>query len=352
MEVTCVMRQRGVVVVLVATLLPVFLIIMGLALDYGNVFVRKTQLQNALDATALSAAITLNVTKNTGTAANAGIATFNNFKTSSGNSALSGLKLVATNFQFSDTLDFDSPGARPPAFVKVTSKNMLLVTPILIKVLDLFKNDIQVDAYATAGPVGQNCSLVPFVLCADVSGKVDTDCSDGQCYGYTIGSSYTLNNLNNPSGNSVNSGFFNLLNTSANISTALLSTTNICPGANLDVSTPWLLSNVTTGINNRFTSDTLDHTDTTPPEAYSSYVGNGRRVMAVPVADCSISGASMPKVGVTCIFLSNSTSAGSQVTVEITGKFCQQNGVWDPNNPVLNGPYKIVLFKSKGRRNS
>ena len=52
-------KQRGVVIVLVAVVLPVLLFAMGWALDFGHVFVNKTRLQNALDATALSAAIAI-----------------------------------------------------------------------------------------------------------------------------------------------------------------------------------------------------------------------------------------------------------------------------------------------------
>ena len=184
MKIYCSKKQRGVIVPLVVIALPVLLLAAGWALDFGHTFVNKTRLQNALDATALSAAIAINkdVTKNTTNARNAGIATFNQFKASSGNNEMSGLNGGALVFDYSRTLkpwvSFNPTATDPFAFVRVTSTNMLNVTPVLIRILNQFSNNIPVPAIATAGPVGQNCSLTPFVMCAMMNPTVDKNCND------------------------------------------------------------------------------------------------------------------------------------------------------------------------------
>ena len=48
-------KQKGTVIVLTALSLIVILGMIGLAIDLGHAYVNKTRLQNALDATALSA---------------------------------------------------------------------------------------------------------------------------------------------------------------------------------------------------------------------------------------------------------------------------------------------------------
>jgi Flp pilus assembly protein TadG len=356
-------KQRGAVVVLVTMVLPVLLLAAGFALDFGHVFVNKTRLQNALDATALSAAIAINsdVTKNTAAATTKGIATFNLFKAASGNDELAALNPGSLVFEYSKTFKPFAPGTAPPAFVKVTSTSMLLITPVLIRISNQLSGDISIPAIATAGPVGQNCSLVPFALCADM--PVDTDCSDGKCYGYTIGK-ITSSALTTGSTSSAKE--FTLLNLDGSqggkdIRELLQGTTNVCLQSNtLDTKPGWTAGNVKQGIVDRFNSDTqtVQYTNSSyNPSAYTRYqtsgLGNNRRVMAVPIGNCNggSSAKIINKVGTGCVFLTQLPPSGKQVYFEFIGS-CQQNGVWDPNNPVLNGPYKIVLFKSPGSGDS
>ena len=49
----CSRGQKGVMIVLFAVVLPFLIAAMGLAVDFGNAYVRKSQLQNAADAAAL-----------------------------------------------------------------------------------------------------------------------------------------------------------------------------------------------------------------------------------------------------------------------------------------------------------
>lgn len=353
-------KQRGVVVLLVTMTLPVLLLVAGFALDFGHVFVNKTRLQNALDATALSAAIAINtdVTKNTAAATAKGQATFDLFKAASGNNELAGLTAGSLVFEYSKTFKPFAPGTAPPAFVRVTSTNMLLVTPVLIRISNQLSGDIPIPAIATAGPVGQNCSLVPFVLCADM--PADTDCSNGACYGYTIGK---IIKLTLTSGSSSSSGEFTLLNLDGSqggkdIRELLQGTTNVClQGNTLDTKPGWTAGNVQQGIVDRFNSDTqkVQYTNSSyNPSAYTRYqtsgLGNNKRVMAVPIGNCTGTKI-IGKVGTGCVFLTRYPPSKKQVYFEFIGS-CEQNGVWDPNDPVLNGPYKIVLFKSPGSGDS
>ena len=53
-------KQRGAVVVILAAGMAALLAVAGLALDSGNLFLNKSKLQNAADASALSAGVALN----------------------------------------------------------------------------------------------------------------------------------------------------------------------------------------------------------------------------------------------------------------------------------------------------
>lgn len=388
MKINCLKRQRGAVIPMVTIVLPVLLLAAGWALDYGHVFVDKTRLQNALDATALSAAIAINRNStNTGAATTAGKATFDTFKASLGNNELSGLSANDLVFAYSRTLDPFVPGTNPPLFVRVTSTGMLNVTPVLIRVFNQFSDDIPVPAIATAGPVGQNCNLVPFVMCAKMT-PLDTNCDDdtttidasgnvvagtdgfNDCYGYNIGQEISLiqacNGNNSCPGDTLETGNFNLLNVGepgANvIGEALQGSRNICGGLgnNLDTQPGYAWGQVRAGIDARFNSDT--NTTVYPsPTANNQYkasgTGNGRREMAAPLGDCrglQTGNSLIPRVGVGCIFLmQHAVQAGpvKKIIVEF-GNSCRQDGVVDPANPVLNGIYKIVLYRSTGSGDS
>ena len=404
-------KQRGVIVVLVAVVLPVLLFAAGWALDFGHTFVNKTRLQNALDATALSAAIAINSdpAKSIGAASTKGRETFNLFKDASGNNELKGLDAGALVFDCSPTLQpWASPcsSTDPFAFVRVKSIDMLNVTPVLVRIFR--PEDIKVPAVATAGPVGQNCSLVPFVMCATMT-PLDENCEDdtiivvkedpldpnskdiavpGQdgindCYGYNIGQIRSLVQVPDCTGDakkdpaecaaSLESGNFNLLELDGSqggkdIRDTLQGTTNICLQGNTLTTKPgWTWGNVKQGIDDRFESDTQKVPYPLPnnysPSPYTQYatggLGNNRRVLGAPIGDCrgvQNGKKDLPKVGITCVFLTEKAIQDpggiKAVNVEFTGQSCEQNGVWDPNNPVLKGPYKIVLFKSPGSGDS
>jgi Flp pilus assembly protein TadG len=404
-------HQRGVVTVLVAVTLPLLLFIIGMAVDFGHVFVNKTRLQNALDASALSAAIGINadVTHNVAAATAKGVATFNLFKAATGNTELATLNAGALVFDYSKTLKpwgaFD-PATDNFAFVKVTSINMLNVTPLLIR---FFRpNDIAIPAIATAGPVGTGyCNIMPFFLCAMVTPSVDYNCNDdtikidnssgtaiavlGQdgindCYGYNKGQIYSLGQVSSSSNySSGNYGLLSSLNGNganqikldlqgkaiSSCSQDRLSKTGVTSGP------------VSAGLNYRIDTLDINHNDYLTQEIYDSlskqdikalinpsitstaydnyktanvYDGKSMsRVMPVGFADCSVmknGTAVVPLVGNGCVFITQHV-LGSPETVYVEYiDSCQQSGIFDPSHATLDGGYKIVLFKSLGSSDS
>ena len=380
----CSRRQQGAVTLLVIISLPLMLLAMGWALDFGHVFVNKTRLQNALDATALSAAIAINgdVTHSTAAATVKGQATFNLFKAALGNNELSNLSASSLVFSYSKTLypwgSFNST-TDTFAFVKITSTNMLNVTPVLIKVFNVFNKNITVPAIATAGPVGQNCTMMPFLLCADMT----QPCNSTSCYGYNKGTTYPLIKGSVDAGKG-NYGLLDLTgNTGANairdelegkaLDTACSSNISQKSGVNWgpvqqgidyrvdtldrvhnDYLTQAEYNALTTSEKNKLTSPTI----TSDP--YINYLnsngtGTQGRVMAVPIGNCSSmsNGSIIPIVGNGCLFINRHASSATLATiyVEFLGA-CQQAGSWSPINSVLSGPYKIVLFKSSSSPDS
>jgi len=383
----------------------------ALATDSGHVLVNKTRLQNALDAAALSAAISVNAdpAKDTTKATTAGIATFDLFKGTSGNSELSKISLNASDFQYSKYLTPFTAGTNPPSFVRVSTRasrgstSFLPVPPILTKVLGLGSQNVS--AESTAGAVGNNCSLVPFVLCAKVS-PVDTNCNDDtttltpiydskgnvigysvtvgpdgvkDCYGYNIGQKINMvqacnGNNSCDTDTSLETGNFNLLNVgdpgAKVIGEALRGTRNICGDLTdkLDTQPGYAVGQVHDGLRDRFESDSdqTEYTSGLTPanpkgaSAYSQYKGNGQRAISVPIGDCTdlkTTGSSLiDKVGdgVGCVFLTKKPAKGGsdkEVMVEFVD-YCQQNNTWSPTNATLNGPYKIVIFHTAGSQDS
>ncbi len=386
MKMNCSKEQRGVVVVAVTIALPVLLLIMGLALDFGHVFVNKTRLQNALDATALSAAIAINrdVTHSTTDANIAGRATFDRFKTAPGNNELADLNAGSLVFDYSRTLDpwgSFNPASDKFAFVKVISTDMLQVTPVLIRILEQFSDDMPVPAIATAGPVGQNCDLAPLVICP-TPGNPQIGCDATGCNGIPFHTKVCLKGGTDAAKEgtcqdpSLPTGNFGLLRFDgmaggADIRELLAGNVNTCtndPG--------WEPGNkvgpVSQGIEARFEADLVqtEYTGVFPDGGYNpQYVSDTnkelakipipagtayKRTMAVPVVDSCDQKKTLNIIAASCFLLTEQathTGKENEVIGELTG-VCPGPGAFSPTNPVLFGPYKIVLFKSPGSGDS
>ncbi|HIF54355.1 MAG TPA: hypothetical protein EYQ57_04095 [Methylococcaceae bacterium] len=404
-------KQQGATMMLTLVFMIGMLGIIGLAIDTGHILVNKTRLQNALDATALSAAITLNGPTNNSVAEsiNAGIATFNLFKNSQGNNELAGVTLTAANFLFSDNVSqFLSGVGGTPNFVRV-STNALQVNNFFIQVFTGTASE-NVGAISTAGPMGQNCNLVPLVICADidpVTGDIDKDCSDNdgdgirECYGYNMHEESELHtkfcapNDTSCQATALEAGNFTLLRWEGNagkndIRNSLSGTVNSCSvGVQLETDPGNAVGPVGQGINDRFYHDTVtdiyDHISnpTAATPGYIDYLasqataleGDGliknNRIVAAPVGDCNgiqqgnttfdFATDGSGNMAAMCILIrrpvrttganKDSDYLKNSIYIEML-ELCPVLGKTDPNNPVIYGPLKIVLFKSENSKDS
>jgi hypothetical protein len=77
------------------------------------------------------------------------------------------------------------------------------------------------------------------------------------------------------------------------------------------------------------------------------------RIVAVPVVeDCATEPVKI--VAASCFLMTEKpthTGTANEIIGELTGT-CPGPGAFDPTNPVVFGPYKIVLFKSFGSSDS
>ena len=173
--------QRGAVVAIFVIAMIVIIGVAGLALDVSHAYVNKTRMQNILDASAMSGAMTLTQLGNDSDAEVAArddaIATFD--AAVQDEFATAGL---TPTIEFSRTLDPFNPGSTPAAFVRARIDQYDMPT-WLARVLG--KETIRVGASAVAGPVNiDTCEIAPIFVCGDMTGG----CSavGDTCYGYPV----------------------------------------------------------------------------------------------------------------------------------------------------------------------
>jgi len=199
-------RQRGMITILAALLLPVVLCAAGVSLELAMVYQRRVQLQNFADAVALAAARSLNGTPAgvTDAAAKAVIAAADqsHFGATPAWSA-DALRFSATpDAPDADWLDANQAAAAPAAvaYVKVDTR-ALAVAPVGTALLALVGGAGPVTAAgrAVAGRAGTR--VTPLAICAmgDPTG-VRTNPGGGAPellqYGFRFGVSYNLLQLN------------------------------------------------------------------------------------------------------------------------------------------------------------
>jgi len=179
-------KQKGAVLALFVISMVVLIAMAGLALDVSHAYVDKTRLQNAVDAAALSGALTLMNTHNETTAETDALATFNaDLEAEFGSS-------LTPEVRFSDSLSSWSghaaAGPDPDSrFVQVSlldrggTDNTFQMTAWLTRILGW--NTLPVGVSATAGPIrAAPCRLEPLIACGDP----DAPCTDPEstCYGF------------------------------------------------------------------------------------------------------------------------------------------------------------------------
>ena len=405
-------KQQGAAMMLTLVFMIGMLGMIGLAIDTGHVLINKTRLQNSLDAAALSAAIVLNGPTNNSTAeaTTAGLETFDLFIKSAGNAELANnITLTAADFSYSDRVNLFSAGlGGTPKFVQVRN-NALPVTKFFIQVLT-GSSPINVGAISTAGPMGQNCNLVPLVICADVdpaTGTMDKDCStdnDGDgfkdCYGYNMNEESELHtkfcapNDTACQATSLEAGNFTLLRwedsagkNDIRSSLAGGDVDSCSVGVQLETDPGNAVGPVSQGINDRFAADTVNNTydnfthPTAATPAYDSYLSDqasstnsgiqNNRLVAAPVGDCNgiqngnttfdFATDGSGNMAAMCILIRRPVRATgpnnqpdylkNSIYIEML-ELCPALGNTDPTNPVIYGPFRIVLFKSENSGDS
>lgn len=360
-------RQRGISLILFVVGSVALIAMAGLALDIGYAYLTKTRLQNALDASALDGAQTLNTTFSASMATADALATFG------ANMGALAIGITPT-VQTSATLSPFVAGSLNPRFVRVRVSTMP-VTMRLLVVLGIGTFNVGGTAVAGPKPEGQVCSVLPVMVCGQNNG--DTDCSDGDCYGLGgPGQPKFEITYGNTSIGPGNYGYFQLNCAGGNcLRTAMAGGdggTCIKPGQNITSEPGNATGPADQGFNTRFG---IYHggmsAATYPPDTVSAYnpvilwatyqilqsnkntwdhVNGvpGRRVTAAPIIDCStpINGSkSVPILGIACFFLTQPISGPSDPIWAQLVPSCEQPGTSPPNPGSLNQPFHIVLYQ-------
>lgn len=382
-------NQRGAILPLTAIGMGALLAMAGLALDMGHSYLNKTRLQNALDAAALSGAKTLDQTANTAMATTAAQTAFTMNANATGNAELQNIALGNVSIEFSDTLN-PFGGGIAPRFVRVGVAAANFSSPTwLLQTLGIA--NVAVGARAVAGPS-------PSLICPEIVPVAPCGTSGAANYGYTVGQEVVMKTGSGNNNWAVGPGNYQnvqldcgpggscLRDNMAGAYTGCTSTGNTIltkPGNSVGPNAQ--------GLNSRFGCPPpgcgpVDTSTYKPdvvtdaggsgyPDTYSQYMSDraahswdiqppaaqyepARRVVAVPVVDCSgtVNGqGSVNVLGLACLFLTRPANhnGGQEIYGEFLGESCIGEGSTPSSNPVIGpGPHTIILYKDFGATDS
>lgn len=198
-------KQRGAVVVILAAGMAALLAVAGLALDSGNLFLNKSKLQNAADASALSAGVALNAAGgNYQKAVASAVARFESVIATEGNQALQeayNSNEISLTVTTSPTLSpFVGTNADDDWYVRV-AVSALQLDSFFLRVIGIDTLSVPATAVAGRTPVGVSdpsggndinpiCGVAPMMVCGD-PGQVPSAESDN-FWGYTPGETQIL----------------------------------------------------------------------------------------------------------------------------------------------------------------
>lgn len=394
-------RQRGIAAAFLAIALTAMLLMVGLALDVGHATLNKARLQNATDAAALAAAKILDETKNTAISTPEAITAFTANANASGDQELAsaynnGSGTVKVTVAYSATLPPFTPGAAKGPYVRVSATGFSRPT-WFAELAGI--SQMTVTATAVAGPsptINQACGIVPLLVCGT---------PNATNFGYTIDQPWVLKQSAPGNPSEIGPGNFQLIQLDCGsgascVREELAGSYTGCTstGSTVTTETGNETGPTSQGINTRFgeyqggqISEAADPPDvlTTqqsprlgvgsggPPYpvtgtisySYEQYVSNegspatynyqpaptgpgvfNRRVLQVPVGDCSGTGngkTSVPVLGFACFFLLQDETAKGNADY-IIGEFegdCTVDGTPGPAPVTGPGPYIIQLYK-------
>lgn len=198
-------KQHGAVVVILAAGMAALLAVAGLALDSGNLFLNKSKLQNAADASALSAGVALNAAGGSyQKAAASAVARFKSVIATEGNQALQeayNSNEISLTVTTSPTLSpFVGTNADDDWYVRV-EVSALQLDSFFLRVIGIDTLNVPASAVAGRTPVGVSnptggndinpiCGVAPMMVCGDPD-QVPSDGSDNY-WGYTPGETQIL----------------------------------------------------------------------------------------------------------------------------------------------------------------
>jgi hypothetical protein len=356
----------------------------ALGLDTGMVFWDKARLQNAVDAAALSGAKTFDQTGSTVAARDAALGTFNLNAAAPGNASLG--EAVDGGFiptvQFSATLNPFVPGAANGPYVRVIG-NDLQRGGFFSRIfgIDIFN----IDATAVAGPsptLAEVCDIAPVMVCGDAG-------AGGPTYGYTLGEVYELKLAAGYDDEDIAPGNFHLIRVDdsdaggSDVRDNFAGLFDRCLSLNDAVETEPgnTIGPTQQGTDTRFepcrnplrcdqdgdgVDDILPDMVTTEGISYQQYRdayanenynnpppdGEAeRRILRVPITDCSVMGngqTSVPVLGIGCFFMTEQIPKGGNQAY-LKGEFfdpdCAGQGIPGPAPGAGAGPYIIQLYK-------
>lgn len=376
-------RQAGNVLALVTIAVMAILGIGGLALDSSHAMLTKTRLQNALDAAALTGARVLNTPRD---AADARTAATNIFAAELGREGNLELKKLTGAqgliVEFSPTLNPFTGSETDAKFVRVTLPQSLVVTSWLSQIFGQANYSVSTSSVAGPSPILNTlCSLAPMMLCGDPA-------STSGIYGYQIGQQVQLK-LSAGQASDIGPGNFQLIRLGENdrggadVRQNLASDFGECVslGESIQTEPGNKVGPTYQGLNTRFgeyagpfngaSAETTYPPDVVvdAPVSYAAYQSSladaaswdfpdtgrpGRRILAVPIGDCSErsgGASSVPILGTACVFLTKPTAQkGNQQFVNgevING--CQSNGVPGPDPGTGPGIRTIQLYEDPDR---
>jgi hypothetical protein len=403
--------QRGIAMPLVVVGLLAILAVAGLALDSSHALANKTRLQNFVDAAALTAAKEISLVADTGQSTTAAMSLLGQIADGPGNHELNDAYdagEITITIQYSETLDPFTPGALEGPYVRVIAQNFDIQTT-LSRVLGI--NEIPVGASAVAGPsptIDTACNVAPMVVCAeDITQPLFGFQSDelqvlkpGPGDHDEVGpGNYKLLRMDCGSGGGAGpclrenmaGGFGECLANDQSVETEPgqmvgptiqgfntrfgggggggLDVEDYPPDVVVTVPTPELESEqgsnriLQDGIEKHFAgeinysyTDYINHSQNGPHQNPPPAGAYGRRVIALPVADCTgdQSGQSTLDVeGFACFFLLQPILSASEKW--IFGQFvtdCVSGGTPGPDPNDAEGPYVIQLYKDPDSNDS
>ena len=384
-------RQHGSIMPMVTIGMLAIFGLAALGLESGVLFWDKSRLQNAVDAAALSAAKVLDATIDTVQADAAGLATFNLNANGPGNKPLKDAVDggLAPTFEYSTTLNPFVPGAVSGPYVRATAAGFERIG-WFSQVFGVDSFDVSATAVAGPSPtLTRVCDIAPVMACADPTDTTfDIGAGDTTQWGYELNSevilklaanhdsdtttpgNYFLIRIDDPGGDVVRGAFAGEFEACTDVD----GTIDTEPGSEVGP--------VSQGVDTRFepcgppidcdldddgNNDILPDMVVTPDITFSTYKAAytagtfdytppdgqaNRRIIKVPMADCSGMGPGATEVdlvAIACFFLIAPVPSGG-TAAELRGEFlgstgCDAKGSSGPAPGAGPGPFKIILYK-------